>query len=269
MEEIQQNEINENNAKLLFKPKFIPLYTELLELWLSINEALVYWFIDFYLQNENDKFYFTNEQIWSIFWFWWKNTSLLIGKLKDKWLIETSYKIKANWWKIRFIKKVNSDCKNFYSQNRKIFTNNNNNINNNNININSKELIEKSEDFSLSNDKKENFWNLEINNILETLKKLNNWLIDWTVKEQRNYWKLLRDKIQKINWFDGDFEKFLNKLYELSDEYRVWYFSSPKKLYYNLAWVVQSITARVKEKPKPVRRNYKSLSVEDYISNNF
>jgi hypothetical protein len=133
--EIEQNKINKNNAWLLFTPKFIPFYPKLLELWLTINESLVFWFIDFYLQNSSDKFYFTNEQIWKLFWFWEQNTSLIIKKLKEKWFIDTSYRLKANWWKIRFIKNLYSDYKNFYSPTIKKVIDNNNKINNNNINI--------------------------------------------------------------------------------------------------------------------------------------
>ena len=133
--EIEQNKINKNNAWLLFTPKFIPFYPKLLELWLSINESLVFWFIDFYLQNSSDKFYFTNEQIGKIFWFWEQNTSLIIKKLKEKWFIETSYRLKANWRKIRFIKNLYSDYKNFYSPTIKKVIDNNNKINNNKINI--------------------------------------------------------------------------------------------------------------------------------------
>ena len=133
--EIEQNKINKNNAWLLFTPKFIPFYPRLLEMWLTINESLVFWFIDFYLQNSSDKFYFTNEQIWKLFWFWEQNTSLIIKKLKEKWFIDTSYRLKANWWKIRFIKNLYSDYKNFYSPTIKKFIDNNNKINNNNINI--------------------------------------------------------------------------------------------------------------------------------------
>lgn len=133
--EIEQNKINKNNAWLLFTPKFIPFYPRLLELWLSINESLVFWFIDFYLQNSSDKFYFTNEQIWKLFWFWEQNTSNIIKRLKDKWLIETKYRLKANWWKIRFIQKLYSDYNKNYSPSITKVIDNNNKINNNKINI--------------------------------------------------------------------------------------------------------------------------------------
>lgn len=133
--EIEQNKINKNNAWLLFTPKFIPFYPRLLEMWLTINESLVFWFIDFYLQNSSDKFYFTNEQIWKIFWFWEQAISNIIKRLKDKWFINTKYRLKANGWKIRFIQKLYSDYNVNYSPTITKIIDNNNKINNNNINI--------------------------------------------------------------------------------------------------------------------------------------
>lgn len=151
--EQEQNKINKNNAWLLFTPKFIPFYPRLLELWLTINESLVFWFIDFYLQNSSDKFYFTNEQIGNIFWFWEQNTSNIIKRLKDKWFIDTKYRLKANWGKIRFIQKLYSDYNKNYSPTITKVIDNNNKINNNNINIinNNTEFWENSEFSDLEN----------------------------------------------------------------------------------------------------------------------
>ncbi len=101
-EEKQRHEINEANAKLVFQPKFIPFYPELLELGLTYLECLLYWFINFYLKAW-DKFYFTNEQLWSIFGCSEKTVSNSIIKLEKIWLIKNKYRQKANWWKIRFI----------------------------------------------------------------------------------------------------------------------------------------------------------------------
>lgn len=101
-EEKQRHEINEANSKLVFQPKFIPFYPELLELGLTYLECLLYWFISFYLKAW-DKFYFTNEQLWSIFWCSEKTVSNSIIKLEKIWLIKNKYRQKANWWKIRFI----------------------------------------------------------------------------------------------------------------------------------------------------------------------
>lgn len=144
--ERQQIEINKNNAWLVFSPKFIPFYPKLLNLWLNISECLVYWFIDFYLHDDERKFYFTNEQIGEVFWLGSQYVSNIIKKLKDKWLIDTSYKIKANWWSIRFIKKLYVDYNHSYSQGITTVITNNNKINNNKKNnISSKEEISKAE----------------------------------------------------------------------------------------------------------------------------
>lgn len=133
------------------------------------------------------------------------------------------------------------------------------------------EIQKEEKEKNLTKKEKEEYGNHEINEIIETLKEVNNWLIDGTNSELRNFSKLLRDKILKINWFNWDFSWFIRKLYELSDEYRIPYFASPKKLYYNLWTVVSAITSKLKETPKPVkpRKNYKAISVDDFLNNNY
>lgn len=182
--EQEENKIAKNNAWLLFKPKFIPFYPKLLELWLTINESLVFWFIDFYLQNSSDRFYFTNEQIGKIFWFGEQNTSNIIKSLKDKWFISTNYKIKSNGGKLRFIQKLYSDYNKNYSPTITKVINNNNKINNNKINIinNNTEQSSDNQNTSLSinnldlkekeknSAKKEKEITVEINNLLEQIK---------------------------------------------------------------------------------------------------
>lgn len=61
--EQEENKINSANAKLVFKPKFIPVYPDMLDK-VSITEALLFGFIDFYMSNnKNGRFYFTNTQL--------------------------------------------------------------------------------------------------------------------------------------------------------------------------------------------------------------
>jgi len=218
-EEKQQNEINKNNVKLMFKPKYIIFKPQLLELWLTINEALVYWLIDWYLRDCSDRFYFTNEEIWNIFWFWEQNTSLIIKKLKEKWFIETNYKLKSNWWKIRFIKNLYSDYKNFYSPNIKKFIDNNNNINNNNINILlSKDNNSKAENFNetpllnidveeekeknSAKKEKEVVYN-EYDFVDEFIDK-NNWTIQYLIQKDKDYIKKQGQYVDKLikQWYD-------------------------------------------------------------------
>lgn len=114
-EEKQQNEVNRNNANLILNPKFIPVSPIMIRWGYSYLEAILYWFIDFFLCY-NDRFYCTNEQLWEMLWVSEKTISLAIKKLIDDWLIEVSYKIKSGGWKIRFLKNVNSDFTKMYSQ---------------------------------------------------------------------------------------------------------------------------------------------------------
>lgn len=101
-EERQNNLINKENANLVLTPKFIPLYPKLLYSWLNINEAAIYWFIDFFLSN-NKRFYCTNEQLAALINASEWTVSKAINRLKKLWYIETHNKIKAGWWTIRFI----------------------------------------------------------------------------------------------------------------------------------------------------------------------
>lgn len=114
-DEKQQNEINRNNSQLILNPKFIPISPMMIRCGYSYLEAILYWFIDFFLCY-NDKFYCTNEQLWEMLWVSDKTISLAIKRLIDDWLIAVSYKIKSWGGKIRFLKNVNSDFTKMYSQ---------------------------------------------------------------------------------------------------------------------------------------------------------
>lgn len=63
----------------------------------------------------------------------------------------------------------------------------NNKIENNNITLTSNTETKVSE-----------YWNPEINRLIELVKVYNWGLIDWTQKASRQYWKLLLDKLKKI-----------------------------------------------------------------------
>jgi hypothetical protein len=130
---MEQNRINRENAELILNPKFIPVYPEMIREWYSYLEWIVFWFIDFFLSN-NERFYCSNEQLWTLLWVSDKTISIAIKKLKDNWLIDVSYKIKAGWGQVRFIKNVNSDFTKMYSQNlQKCKRIENKEIENNNI----------------------------------------------------------------------------------------------------------------------------------------
>jgi len=116
-EEKQTNEINKANASLVFNPKFIPIYPELLDK-LTMIEAMLYGFIDFYMSTNSGRMYFTNEQFAQILRCSKDSISNSMKRLEDWWYITTSRKVKAWWWQIRFINSVtplngnNPICKN-------------------------------------------------------------------------------------------------------------------------------------------------------------
>jgi len=95
-------EVAENNANLLLKPKFIPVYTEMNGKWLSLMDKVLYWFIEFFLSN-NEKFYCSNEQLADLL----ETTPVTISKsikhLEELWYIVLNKKMKTWWWLIRFI----------------------------------------------------------------------------------------------------------------------------------------------------------------------
>lgn len=115
-EEQEENRIAKNNAALVLKPKFIPVYPELLHHGFSLIEATIFGFIDFFLSN-NERFYCTNEQIAKLLDIGERSVSWAISHLEAEGLIKTKYRIKAWWGKIRFIEKPNlatSTSKNCY-----------------------------------------------------------------------------------------------------------------------------------------------------------
>ena len=101
-EEKEENSLNKLNASLVLKPKFIPVYTSMLK-DLSLLEATIYGFIDFFLGN-NEKFYCTNEQIAEMLNVSATSVSNAMTSLKQKWLIDITYKIRTGGWKIRFVR---------------------------------------------------------------------------------------------------------------------------------------------------------------------
>lgn len=131
-EERQENEINKENAKLVFSPKFIPLYTELLE-YMTMVEALIYGFMDFYLSKWSGRFYFTNWQLAEMLKCSESSITKAIKKLQELELIKAKRKIKSWWWQIRFIElyKNKNHLVNFTSLSSKKVATNKNKINNN------------------------------------------------------------------------------------------------------------------------------------------
>lgn len=110
-EERQNNEINKANASLVFCPAYIILHTWLLD-YMNITEALLFWFIEYYLWSEKWKrFYFTNKQLADILRIWERTAQEAVVRLEKLWCITTSRKVKAGWWQIRFINSITKDTK--------------------------------------------------------------------------------------------------------------------------------------------------------------
>ena len=101
-EEQEENKIAKNNAALVLKPKFIPLYPKMLDDGYSLMEALILWFIDFFLQN-NDRFYCTNEQLAQLFRCSEPTISTAIKNLERRWDIKLHKKMKAWGGTVRFL----------------------------------------------------------------------------------------------------------------------------------------------------------------------
>lgn len=101
-EEQEENRIAKNNAALVLKPKFIPVYPKMLQNGYSLIEATVFGFIEFFLTN-NERFYCTNEQIAEMLNLSERSISAAISRLEEDGLIKNKYRIKAWWGKIRFI----------------------------------------------------------------------------------------------------------------------------------------------------------------------
>lgn len=110
-EEKQNNEINKANAWLVFSPSFIILHTFLLD-YMTTNEALLFWFIEYYLWSEkNKRFYFTNKQLAEILRVSERTAQEAVVKLEKLWCITTSRKVRAWWWQIRFVNSITKDVK--------------------------------------------------------------------------------------------------------------------------------------------------------------
>jgi hypothetical protein len=90
----------------------------------------------------------------------------------------------------------------------------------------------------------------EIDIIINTISE-HHGSIDWTALENRRYWNLLKWKLDKINWFNGDYKWFLKVILENTDEYNVTKTTSCKSLFYNLAALVAKTKSRFQEANRP------------------
>lgn len=100
---------------------------------------------------------------------------------------------------------------------------------------------------------KKEYWDKNINIIIETIKKNNNWIIDWTVQANRRFWKLLKDKIDKIIWFNWDYEWFIWNLIQNTDKYQISNTTSCEWIFYNLSTLIKKIQMSNNPEPRGVR----------------
>ena len=101
-EEQEENRIAKNNAALVLRPEYFTIDFQMLHSWFTWYECAIYSFIKFFLKN-NDRFYCTNEQLAEMLGIGERSIIAAMSHLQEAWLIRNKYKIKAWWWKIRFI----------------------------------------------------------------------------------------------------------------------------------------------------------------------
>jgi len=96
----------------------------------------------------------------------------------------------------------------------------------------------------LEENSSKSYWDFFINEILRAVED-NNWgITDWTQSENRRFWKMLRDKIKKLEIFSWDYYKFVDFIIKNTDEFQIANTTSVKKLYYNLATILAKIKAK-------------------------
>lgn len=147
-EERQQNEINRENAKLVFNPKFVPFYPLVMSQYnITYLETLLFGFVEFYLSsNHSGRFYFTNEQLGEILNSSVNTISRAISNLSRLGLIKTKTKIRSGGGSIRFIEFGVPDSPKSVCQTPQVGESiyiNNNKINKNKINNKERNIKER------------------------------------------------------------------------------------------------------------------------------
>ena len=107
----------------------------------------------------------------------------------------------------------------------------------------------------------QSFWNSDVNEILEKIKIYNNNIIDWTQKEQRQYWKMLFDKLKQIDsvknnnysaaWLLEIILQIISK-----NEYHSHKIVWPKKIYYELAGLMQICKQEMQKEKKSTVKEF-------------
>ena len=100
-EEKQENEKNRNNASLINQMDFIPLYTDYMWKWLSIEEKVILSYIHFYTKNWK-WIYTSNLDLAKLIEASEKTASRVIQSLENKWYIKVSSKKLKLWTDRKF-----------------------------------------------------------------------------------------------------------------------------------------------------------------------
>jgi hypothetical protein len=233
VEEQEKAKINKANASLVFSPKFIPFYPKLLKEGLTMTEIVIYGFIDFYISNCKNIFYFTNKQISEVCGCSTKTVKRSISKLKKyfhirykkttngtvRFINPQSKKQKVNKKRISGMDKMSGGGQNGTrgGQNgtrggQNVPANNNNNKNNNiNININKQKhgnkfinlLMDKfKSEFGFSpTDKKPRFHAYNLKRNIEKTYKVHK--KDLTEQSFINHINVFFDWLKKQIYFEG------------------------------------------------------------------
>lgn len=246
-EEKQENEINKEYSNLIFNWNYLTIPREIFDLGLSGNDAIILAFISTY-RGRNNRFYFSNEQLSSMFNLSPVGISKILKKLSDKKLIDLSYKRKASGGQIRFVKLSPTNTFYKYQLKQSISSNlnnvyGNNNINNNNINNNPKGLQNFSNSDRIVGGSKPKVTrsNKSIDYTINTFKeKFNLPVLDGSVQENRRYAQLL------LNKFGGEVK--LTELIELAscDDFWATKLASLKMLYNHAVEIISK--TRTKQK---------------------
>lgn len=227
---------------------------------LKWNELILYAIIYWFSQDWKNKYRWSLRYIQNALKIS-KNTVIsTLNKLIEKWLIEKTdhkdwnlYSAKTGSSEIEPGAKTEPGVVQKLNQGGAEIEPNNNKYNYNNINNNiSKDILEQSSEISIIEEIKEDKRDLSIDLIIETLKNCNMWIIDDTIIKQRRYWKLIKDKMNKIKWFNWDYAWFINYAYNNSDEYRKNHFRSAEKFYRELANIIAWL--KIQAEKKPIRR---------------
>ena len=94
---------------------------------------------------------------------------------------------------------------------------------------------------------KKEYWNKEVNKIIEIIKENNNWLCSWTEKQQRQYAWLLLKKLEKFTKWEYDIFETLNVMITKAQENRFYtsWVVGPKEIYYNFEKLVAVIKSEL------------------------